>query len=60
MSVYVSLIVAIIAGVLYLIIGPTPPTPRDRIVELCRLTYFAGLLAFLLVVGGHITSLFGK
>ena len=60
MSVYVSLIVAIVAGVLYLIVAPAPPTPRDRVVELCRLTFFAGLLAFLLVVGGHVTSLFGK
>jgi hypothetical protein len=61
MSIYVSLVVALIGGILYVLLQPTPPTTqKDRIAERCRLLFFAGVLAFLLVVGGHITSLFGK
>jgi hypothetical protein len=60
MSIYVSLIVALVSAVLFLVL-PAPPTlPRDKFSELCRLAFAVSLLAFLLVVGGHITSLFGK
>ena len=61
MSVYVSLIVALIAGVLYLLLPTAPPLgTREKSAELCRILFFAGSFAFLLIVGGHITNLFGK
>jgi hypothetical protein len=60
MSIYVSLIVALISAFLYLVLPAPPGPPKEKLSELCRLAFAVSLLAFLLVVGGHITSLFGK
>jgi hypothetical protein len=48
--IYLSLLVALIGGVLYLVAG------RPQLAEIGRLSFFAGLLAFLLQVVPHMVN----
>lgn len=47
-AIYLSLIVCIIGGLVYLFIEPTPTSPRTtKLAELGRLAFWVGLLTFL-------------
>jgi hypothetical protein len=47
LTIYIPLIFAIVGALMYLA-ASTLPTTREKIAELARLGYFAGLLAWLL------------
>ena len=49
MSIYLSLLVALIGGAVYLLVQ------RAQLAELGRIAFFAGLLAFLITYGHVIT-----
>jgi hypothetical protein len=53
MIIYLSLLVALVGGLVYLLCnGPSPTSPK--VAELGRLAFACGLLAFLLMVAsGH-------
>ena len=51
MTIYLSLLVALVGGVFYLI-----AKPGEKIAELGRLCFFAGLLAFLLQFSPHMVG----
>ena len=57
MIIYLSLFVALIGGVIYLVCnGPSPNSPK--LAELGRIAFFCGLLAFLLMIAtGHTLTL---
>ena len=58
MSIYLSLVVALIGVLVYLLTSPA--ATKDKIAECGRLAYFAGLFAFLILVAGKVVNLFGR
>lgn len=54
MTIYLSLLVCLIGGAIYAF------ATNAKLTEIGRMTFFAGLLAFLLKVGEPMISLFGK
>lgn len=51
MIIFLSLLVCLVGGILYLVAS------RPQLAEIGRLSFFAGLLAFLLQVAPHMLSL---
>lgn len=54
-TILLALLVCIVGGLVYLIIGPG--TPRARVAQLALYAFATGLLATLLMVGGHVIKL---
>jgi hypothetical protein len=51
MEIYLSLLVALIGLLIYVLVGPptpTPPPPNSKVAELGRIMFAMGLLAFLI------------
>jgi hypothetical protein len=58
MIIYLSLLVALIGLVMYLVCGNPPNPGSQKAAEVGRIMFFAGLLAFLLLtVSGHALTL---
>lgn len=58
MDAYLCVIVLVVGALVYLLCPLAPPTgTKEKVAELARIAYFAGLLVFLFLLAGKVVSL---